>query len=82
MALLPGDVENFNTLMKAAREGDLALLECQDAKTKEYVATICFVNQQNNEFEFVPVARMFFGNPYKCVIPPSLEESDGLIANV
>lgn len=34
---------NFDTLLRAADNGDLALLECQDAKTKEPRYVLCCV---------------------------------------
>lgn len=73
MALLPGHVANFETLKRAHDNGDLALVECADAKTGQYVAVICCVQREGNgDFSVVPIARMFDGNPYSGLVPPSL----------
>ena len=71
MALQPGQKTNFETLRRAFATGDVALMECQLATTGEDVAVICAVNRQDNgEFEFVPFAMFFNGNPYQLVNPP------------
>jgi len=70
MALSAGYKKNFNTLRRAFRAGDAALLECQSATTGETVAVICAANKQpNGAVEFVPFATMFSGNPYQAVYP-------------
>lgn len=72
MALKPGDKSNFETLKIAASNNDLALMECKDAQTGEYVAVICMVEHggDDDDFNFVPVAKLFASNPYHEVIPP------------
>lgn len=73
MALLLGHVANFETLKRAHDNGDLALMECTDNKTGEPVAVICCVQrEENGDFLMVPIARMFNGNPYGGLVPPSL----------
>lgn len=69
-----GYVANLNTLVRAASNGDLALVECFDATTKKPVITICAMNRVNGEFTMSPLAKMFDGNPYEELIPPQLEE--------
>jgi hypothetical protein len=64
-----GHKNNFDTLKQAAANGDLALMECHCSSTGKPVTVICAVNRIRNEFEFVPVARLFDGNPYEEVIP-------------
>ena len=72
MALLPGHVANFETLKRASKNGDLALMECTDAKTGQYTAVICCVQREGNgDYSMVPVARMFDGNPYDELLPPA-----------
>lgn len=70
MALKPGDVENFKTILRAAKHEDLALLECQDRQTGEYVACVCavFVDEAGL-YNMVPLARLFAGDPYDDVRP-------------
>lgn len=64
-----GHKSNFETLKKAAANGDLALMECHCSSTGKPVMVVCAVNRFQDEFEFVPVARLFDGNPYEEVIP-------------
>ena len=71
MPLSVGHKRNFNTLRRAFRAGDAALMECQLAATGETVAVLCAVNRlADASVEFVPVAMMFPGNPYQAVNPP------------
>jgi hypothetical protein len=70
MAIQKGDKKNFETILNAAKNGDLALLECQDAGSGEARSVICAVNRNGEGFEFVPLARLFAGNPYDEVTPP------------
>jgi hypothetical protein len=72
MPLSVGYKRNFNTLRRAFRAGDTALMECQMAATGEAVAVICAANRQpDGSVEFVPFATMFPGNPYEAVNPPN-----------
>lgn len=72
MALKPGDVTNFKTLQLADKGGDLAMIECKDQMTGEYVAVIVAMgwDAEANEYVLTPLARMFTGNPYDEVTPP------------
>lgn len=65
---------NFQELVRAIMAGDVGLMECQDAKTKEPVVVICAFqrNDENNEITTIPLAKMFDGNPYDQLIPPTL----------
>lgn len=69
--MLPkGHKTNLNTLIRAAKASALAILDCQDKATGKSVAVLVAVDQSNGEFEFVPLARMFDGNPYDELNPP------------
>lgn len=68
---LTGYKPNFKTLQDAVRNKDIALMECQDRATGNKTAVICAVNFDGNEYEMVPLARMFDGNPYEVLNPPS-----------
>lgn len=61
---------NFETLERAFKHGDVALMECTDAVTGKPVIAICAVNTINGEYEFSPLAKMFDGNPYEELNPP------------
>jgi hypothetical protein len=72
MALAIEHRQNFDTLVQAFENGDVALMECQLAATGEPVPVICASNRsQDGEFEFVPFATMFSDNPYRLVNPPN-----------
>ena len=72
MALSKGYQHNFATLRRAFRTGDAALMECQVAATGEPAAVLCAVNRlADGDFEFIPFATMFPGNPYEAVNPPN-----------
>jgi hypothetical protein len=62
---------NFNTLQNACKAGRLAVLDCQDAKTGESVPVIVAINLDGQEYAFVPLAKMFVGNPYDELNPPN-----------
>jgi len=64
-----GHKNNFETLKQAAANGDLALMECHCSATGNPVMVLCAVNRCQDEFVFVPVAKLFDGNPYEEVIP-------------
>jgi hypothetical protein len=72
MPLSVGYKRNFNTLRRAFRSGDAALMECQRAATGEMAAVICAANRlADGSVEFVPVATLFSGNPYEAINPPN-----------
>ncbi len=72
MSLSKGYQHNFATLCRAFLAGDVALIECQVAATGETVAVLCAVNRLvDGDFEFIPFATMFPGNPYEAVNPPN-----------
>jgi hypothetical protein len=77
MAIPKGHKANFETLTKAFDNNNVCLMECIDKVTKKPVQVICMVNVikdpnmiVKDEYEFVPVAKMFSGNPYEEVSPP------------
>lgn len=64
---------NFETLLRAARAGDLCILQCNDATTHDPVTAICFVSQDaEDNIELTPVARFFNGNPFEELLPPNI----------
>jgi hypothetical protein len=71
MAIPKGHKQNFNTLVNAFRNGDVALMECELATTKETVAVICAVNRlPDGDVQFAPFVMLFNDNPYRVVNPP------------
>ncbi len=72
MPLQRGHKTNFDTLQRAFRSGDAALMECQLAATGENVAVICAANREGDgEVEFTPFAMLFNENPYDLLNPPN-----------
>lgn len=70
MALKPGDQKNFETLKRAFADGSVALMECTEKETGEYVAVICAVRKDGEVMEMVPFARFAKENPYEEWVPP------------
>ncbi len=65
---------NFQELCRAIAHGSVALVECYDADTKNPVITICIMAKNNSgEISMIPAAKLFDGNPYDQLIPPSIE---------
>lgn len=72
MAIKPGDRTNFETLLRAAHNGDLALMECKDTATGEYRAVICayYKDPKSNDYIFSPFGHLATDNPYEQYTPP------------
>ena len=62
---------NFETLLAAAINGDLALVECT-AQEGRPVMTVCAVFMDDEGmYNTVPLAKLFDGNPYEELNPPA-----------
>ena len=61
---------NFQTLMRAAENGDLALMECADAESGAPRYVICAVGRNGGEYLFTPFGHLAEGNPYEAYHPP------------
>ncbi|MEC9264960.1 MAG: DUF6117 family protein [Pseudomonadota bacterium] len=61
---------NFQTLMRAAENGDLALMECADAESGAPRYVICAVGRNGGEYLFTPFGHLAEGNPYEAYQPP------------
>lgn len=73
MPIKKGYQANFETLKRAFADGSVCLMECSDAKTGKPVIAICAVNFDGQEYQMVPFAKMFDGNPYEELLPPVQE---------
>lgn len=62
---------NFNTLLRAAQAGDLALMECLDAQTREPRYVLCAVGRDGPEFLFTPFGHLAPDNPFEAYFPPA-----------
>jgi hypothetical protein len=83
MAIPEAIKTNFNSLEKAFRNGDIALLECRKRSTGEPAYAICAINLHRRadrelEIEMVPLGLMFDTDPYEMLITASDPEFDDL----
>jgi len=69
---------NFDTLLRAAADGNLALLECADAVTGEPRYVLCAVGFDGASYEMTPFGHLADGNPFDQYRPP--EPAAGTIA--
>ena len=70
MALNPAHISNFETMRKASKNGDLALLECTWAGTEKTAATIVVAQRHSDGgVTFLPIAVML-EDPFKELNPP------------
>ena len=66
---------NFQTLLRAAKDGNLALMECADAKTSEWRYVVCAVGREGTDFLFTPFGHLAGGNPFDAYVSPAAESS-------
>ena len=62
---------NFQTLLRAAADRNLALMECSDAVTGEPRYVICAVGRDGTDFLFTPFGHLADGNTFDAYLPPS-----------
>lgn len=65
--------ENFNTLTRAAKAGDLALLDAMDTETGRPVVLVVAVALDGEEYTLTPFAVMIDGNPFARYLPPAVD---------
>jgi len=70
---------NFNTLLRAAGDGNLALMECLDAETREVRYVLCAVGREAGEYVFTPFGHLADGNPYDAYLPPDPADPAGFL---
>lgn len=70
---------NFQTLLRAAEDGNLALMECQDAVTGSARFVICAVGRDRDDFIFTPFGHLADGNPYDTYLPPDPDDPEGFV---
>lgn len=69
--LAKGYKHNYDTLLQAAENGDLALMSAIRKSDQQPVALVCAMNRHENEdISMVPLAVMVEGNPYELYEPP------------
>lgn len=70
----------FNTLLQAAADGNLALMECTDAITHVPRFVICAVGRNNGDYVFTPFGQLAEGNPFEANVPPETSNAEGSAA--
>jgi hypothetical protein len=63
---------NFQTLLRAAAGGALALIECNDAVTHEPRYVICAVGCDRGDYAMTPFGHLADGNPFEAYLPPDV----------
>ena len=65
-------VQWFEQMRLATKNGDIALMSCLDAKTKEPRSVICIVSQADDGgIEMIPLGHFVpEGNPFDVYLPP------------
>ena len=59
-----GHAQNLNTIIRAAHEGALCLMECRIKATGEVVAALCAAGRDGTDVVMTPFAVLLNGNPY------------------
>ncbi|MBY5523544.1 hypothetical protein HFO60_27355 [Rhizobium leguminosarum] len=73
---------NFDTLLRAASDGNLALMECLDAATCEPRYVLCAVGRTDGEYVFTPFGHLANGNPYDAYLPPDPNDPTGFLVSL
>jgi hypothetical protein len=68
---------NFNTLLRAAARGDLALVECADAVTGAPRYVICAIARDGADYVMTPFGHLAPANPYEAYEPPLVSPDPG-----
>lgn len=68
--LRKGDLANFKTLLRAAKEGNLALVSSTRKSDGAQVALVCAMNATDEHVFPSPLAVMVEGNPYELFEDP------------
>lgn len=66
---------NFQTLLNAAADGNLALMECSGAASGVPRYVIIAVGCADGDYVMTPFGHLQDGNPYEAYLPPSGEGS-------
>ncbi|MFJ1311365.1 DUF6117 family protein [Agrobacterium sp. P15N1-A] len=70
---------NFHTLLRAAADGNLALMECLDSRTSEPRYVLCAVGHDGIDRVFTPFGHLADGNPYDAYLPPDPDNPQGFL---
>ncbi len=62
---------NFETLVEAAKAGDLALMECTEVGSGETRYVLCAVGRDEGDYVMTPFGHLAPGNPCDAYVPPA-----------
>lgn len=72
---------NFNTLLRAAGDGNLALMECLDAVTREPRYVLYAVGRADDgDYVMTPFGHLADSNPYDAYLRPDPDDPTGFLA--
>ena len=71
---------NFHTLLRAAADGNLALMECLDSRTSEPRYVLCAIGNGGTDRVFTPFGHLADGDPYDAYLPPDPDNPQGFLA--
>jgi hypothetical protein len=71
MALTNAQTSNFNTMLSAARNGDLALVECRRRRDGAITAVMCAVAYDGDAVCLTPLAEIVAGDALAMYDPPT-----------
>jgi hypothetical protein len=70
---------NFETLLRAACDGNLALMECADAETGQPRYVLCAVGSDGADCLLTPFGHLADDNPYDAYLPPDPDGPTGFL---
>lgn len=70
---------NFHTLLRAAADGNLTLMECLDSRTSEPRYVLCAIGHDGTDRVFTPFGHLADGNPYDAYFPPDPSNPQGFL---
>jgi hypothetical protein len=71
LALTDVQITNFQTLLRSARDGDLALVECRRRRDGAIAAVLCAVGCDGDATCLTPVAEVIAGDALAMYDPPN-----------
>ena len=75
MAIPDAYRRNFQTLLRAAEDGNLARVECTDSVTGEPKYVLCAVGRDGEAYIMTPFGHLWEGDPYLAYVPPGNPET-------
>lgn len=70
---------NFRTLLRAAVDGNLALMECVASGMQEPRYVLCAVGSDGTRHVFTPIGHLADGDPYQAYFPSDSDNPHGFL---